>query len=286
MKFNTYLEQAWSDHATHTEKVVEGFPDAIKLVETNDDLAQLVNLVAHVMGEHLAKWNAGIELLVALKANPKFAPGTTTEGAIQRSIEVMKIGGGQSASLDGFNTSDQIRIMAVAGSALAERDAMKARDLLTKSLNLARTGLDQKDPANRALAITGNNLASVLEEKGNRSPAETELMILASQTARKYWEVAGTWLEVSRAEYRLAKTFLQAQDLDRAFRHAQICVELCMENKAGEMDAFYSYEALALVEKARGNQVGFAKASDYAKHYFGLLSPEDQKWCEESLKKL
>jgi hypothetical protein len=286
MNFETYINQAWADHATQSVKVAEGFASATKFVETNEQLAQMVNLVTHVMGEHLAKWNEGIELLGTLKANPKFEAGTETERAIHRSIEVMKIGGGQPPSLSGFSTSDQIRIMAVAGSALSERNAMKAKELLTKSLELARTGLDQKDPANRGLAVTGNNLACALEQKSDRNQAETDLMILAAQTGRKYWELVGTWLEVSRAEYRLAMTFLQAQDLNRAFDHAQTCVELCQNNKAGEMDMFYCYEALALVEKARGNEIGFTKAVDQVKRYFDLLSAEDKSWCEKSLKKL
>lgn len=66
-------------------------------------------------------------------------------------------------------------------------------------------------PAFRALAVTGNNLACTLEEKNHRSLQETELMILASRTARKYWELAGGWLEISRAEYRLAMNYLQAK---------------------------------------------------------------------------
>ena len=61
----------------------------------------------------------------------------------------------------------------------------------------------------RALAITGNGLACTLEEKPDRTADERALMILAAQTARHHWAIAGTWLETERAEYRLANTWLQ-----------------------------------------------------------------------------
>jgi hypothetical protein len=41
-------------------------------------------------------------------------------------------------------------------------------------------------------------------------------MIFAAKTTRKYWEIAGTWLEIERAEYRLAMTYLAAGDLNVA----------------------------------------------------------------------
>jgi hypothetical protein len=286
MTFATYINQAWTDHATQSEKVAKEFATAASLVETNDQLAQLVGIVTHVMGEHLGRWDEGIKTLKALEKNSKFLTGTETEKTILRSIEVLKIGSGQGPDLNSFTISDRIRIMAVAASALSERDTARAIELFSKSLDLSKTGLDRKDAANRALAVTGNNLACALEEKRNRSQGEIELMILASQTGRKYWELVGTWLEISRAEYRLAMTFLQANDLAKALQHAQTCVELCQENKAGDMDMFYSYEVLATVERARCNDVGFQKALDKAKHYFETLNPEDKTWCEASLKKL
>jgi hypothetical protein len=63
-------------------------------------------------------------------------------------------------------------------------------------------------------------------------------------------------------------------------------VELCQENKAGDLDMFFGYEALAVVERAKGNQIGFQKAVAQAKHYFEKLPAEDKSWCEASLKKI
>jgi hypothetical protein len=286
MNFETYINQAWNDHANQSEKVAQEFTNAFPLVETNDQIVQLTGLITHVMGEHLWQWENGISLLESLKDHSKYSPVSESERSILRSLAVLKIGGAQPVDLRSFSLSDQIRVMAAAASALSGRGADRAKSLLQRALDLANSGLDKEDPANRALAITGNNLACALEEKSDRSLMESELMILAAQTGRLYWEVAGTWLEVSRAEYRLAMTYVKAGDFTKAFRHAQTCVELCQENKAGDLDMFFGYEALAVVERAKGNQIGFQKAVAQAKHYFEKLPAEDKSWCEASLKKI
>ncbi len=286
MNFETYLNQSWNDHPTQSEKIASEFSNGASLVKTNEELSQLVGLVTHVMGEHLAQWNDGVSFLSGLKNHAAFVKGSETEKAIMRSIAALQVGDGQSPDLKLFSHSDQIRILAVASSALSEKDSKKSQSLLRQALNLAETGLDRKDPANRALAVTGNNVACSLEEKKSRTKDETEMMILASQTARKYWEIFGDAADVAQAEYRMSMSYLQAEDLEKAFRHAQLCVELSRENNSGNKDMFYAYEALAHVEKKKDNSLGFQKAVDQAKGYFEKLSDNDKFWCEPSLKKL
>lgn len=286
MNFAEYLNQAWQDHATNAEKVSREFSTGLSLIETNEQLVQLSGLVMHVMGEHLGRWNEGISVLESLKKLSSFIPGSETEKTVARSIASLQIRNGQIESLNSFELSDQIRILAVAGSALSERDTKKSKDLLLRALDLAQSGLEKSDPANRALAVTGNNLACALEEKKFRSSEETELMVLAAKIGRTYWERTGTWLEVSRAEYRLAISYLEAEQVSKALEHAQICVELCRENNASDTDMFYAYEALARVERERANQLGFHEAVETAKTYFDKLNPDDKSWCESSLKKL
>ena len=117
-----------------------------------------------------------------------------------------------------MSASDRIRVTALAAANLAERDTPRASVLFGAALAEAeRAGLDAADPTNRALAVTANNLACTLEEKTRRSPAERALMTTAARAARRFWALAGTWLETERAEYRLAMTWLQAaQDAQAA----------------------------------------------------------------------
>lgn len=266
MTFNEFLNQAWNDHVTSAVDVASRLPDGLKLIETGEQIPQMAALVTHVFGEHLGKWSEGVATLKQLKAVRAFETGTESEHAVNRSIASLELAAGQRSSLGDTSTSDQVRILAVAASALsAQKDADKAQSLFRQALEKAQTGIAKEDPANRALAVTGNNLACALEEQPARTPAETELMILAAQTGRKFWALAGTWLHVERAEYRLAQTYLKAGDTVRALQHAQTCLELSQENDAPALEMFFGYEALALAERARGNTIGFSKALEQMK---------------------
>ncbi len=286
MNFETYLNQAWNDHATQSPLVADSFSKGFALVETPDQLVQLSALVTHVMGEHLARWRDGASILKSFMNHPVYELKTELEKALLRSVAVLEVGENLNLKLDNFTLSDQIRIMAVAASALAEREVARAEGLLRNALRLAETGLDHKDPAHRSLAITGNNLACALEEKKSRSSAETDLMILAAQTGRKYWELAGTWEEVAIAEYRLAMTFIQAKDAAKAFDHAQKSIEIRRVNQASDRFMFFGYQALALAEKQSKNELGFQKAVEQAHQFFAKLNAKDQAYCQPSLTSL
>ncbi len=286
MKFETYIAQAWTDHANQPQQVADGFLNAVSSVETEGQLVQLVGLVTHVMGEHLGQWTEGQALLEKYQTIEPFAVAADAQNAIQRSLAVMKMGRSESPDMENFSRSDKIRVFAVAASALSGRDVDRAHAFLLSALELARTGMDRQDPANRVLAVTGNNLACALEEKKSRTSAETALMILSARTAREYWEIAGGWLEVSRAEYRLAMSYLEAADTAEALKHAQTCLEICRENMAGDLDLFFAFEALAKVERFRRNDIGFKTAFEQAVQHFNKLNEDDKSWCEPSLKAL
>jgi tetratricopeptide (TPR) repeat protein len=287
MKFNEFINQAWNDHATQPEQVAERLADGIKAIEIAEQISQLAQLATHVFGEHLGKWDKGIGFLKSLKQNPHFEINSENDRAVSRSIKSLELASGKINSVEDFSTSDQIRILAVAASALSEqKNAEKAQEFFRIALEKAQTAIAKEDPANRALAVTGNNLASNLEEKPNRTNQETELMILAAQTGRKFWELAGTWLHVERAEYRLSMSYRKAGDLAKALEHAQTCIEISKDNSAPALELFFGFEALALVEKSRNNPIGLSKAVEQAKIQFDALSADDKAWCSSSLANL
>lgn len=284
MNFEQFLNQAWNDHAVDSVDVALRLPDALELITSNEQIPLLAALATHVFGEHQAKWEEGVAYLVRLKSLPVFAVATEAERSIERSIASLEVASGKRTSLNEFSTSEQIRVLAVAAAALSEqKDANRASVLFRKAIELFDAGISKDDPANRFLAVTGNNLACALEGVKARTSHETELMILSAQTARKFWEIAGTWLHVERAEYRLSNSYRTAGDLVRALDHAQLCIEISRANDAPALEIFFGYEALALVEKARGNAVGQSKAVEQMKAQFNLLSSDDKKWCEDKL---
>ncbi len=285
MTFENYLSEAWRKHAGEAEKVAADFDHGVNLINHPEQISQMAGLVTHVMGEHLGYWDKGVEILKNLRQHPAFQSESEADKAIERSIASLNLAGGKSEALFHFLPSDQVRILCLASSALQTRSIFRAKELFHHALEVADM-LEIEDPANRSLAVTGNNLACALEELPQRGQEENELMIIAAQTGRKYWERAGTWLEVERAEYRLAMSHLKLSEPASALIHAQRCLEICTANGAAALEFFFAYECTALCAKACGDQKLFSSAADEARSYFSRLSPNDQSWCKASLEKL
>ncbi len=284
MDFKQYIDQAWSIHATETISVFDSLGDGEKLIFANENIPVLARLITHVCGDHLGAWKIGTEKLNHLKNNPHFINSTESEFAIHRSIATLQTCSGELTDLSHFPISEQVRILSQAAGMISEHgEISRAMDYFHRSLEIADQGLEKTDPANRALAITGNNLACTFEEKKSRSDLETELMILAAQTGRKFWEIAGGPAEVASAEYRLSQSYLQALQIEKSFEHAKLCIQVCEVNQCSNLDFFFGSEALALAEKARQNDSEYAIAVEKIKFYFEQLSEEDKKWCQKTL---
>lgn len=286
MTFDQYLDQAWADHADHSARVADGFTAALAVAQTPNNLNDMIHLITHVTGDHLAQWQRGIDLLATIKQHASYVAGSDTESAIDRSTAALRLGSGDNVVVETLSVSDRIRVTAMAAAALVSHDVVRAQALFLTALKLAEGGLDAKDPANRALAVTGNNLAGALEDKTGRTEAETELMILAAKTGRKFWEIAGNWLNVARAENRLAMAYRQAKQLELALEHAKTSIELRHANSANESDLFYGYEGLAWIESERGNREGLTIALGKAADHFDRVSAADRVWCEPVWRKL
>lgn len=285
MNFDTFLNQAWSDHAAKPNEVAQQFASVLTLVSSEQELSDSLQLITHVMGTHLKEWNDGILILKNLKFHLHFKAGSELESTIDRNIAVFQVAQKMISPLEEFHYVDQVKILTSAAAAIADSDASFAHELFNKAIAMNQS-LEKLNPTNRSLAIAGNGIASGLEDKSNRTPQEIELMVLGALTARKYWELAGTWLEVSRAEYRLAKTYLQALEQTKSLWHAQTCLKICLENKAGTLDMFYAYEALALTEKSINNEAEFKKALGLARLSFDQLNESDKSWCKADLDKI
>lgn len=290
MDFNTFIGKAWHDHAADPPAVAQRLGEGMALVADESQLARLADLAHHLHGEHLGAWRAGMAFVERLATLPAYAPDGVSGRALRRCAQSLALSeglGGAAANLDALSPSDRIRVGAMAAANLAERDTGRAQRLLQDALDQSeRSGLGAADPMNRALAVTSNNLAGTLEHKTDRSTDERELMILAAQTARRYWERAGTWLETERAEYRLAMTWLQAGDSARAREHAQACLDIVAANGAVALERLFGWEALGLVEHAAGDPAAHAQALARAREAYAELDEADQAWCAASLEAL
>ena len=289
MDYSTFHSQAWHDHVTVTREVAQRLSQGVALVTTESQLTQLAQLAQHVHGAHLGEWRAGTAFIEGLAALSLFQPEGASGQSLRRCLASLALAAGdeRAAGLGHMSPSDRIRVGAMAAADLAEHDTTRSARLLQAALDeAARAGLAAADPMHRALAVAGNDLACGLEEKTGRSTAERALMILAAQTARRHWAIAGAWLETERAEYRLALTWLQAGDLAQARTHAQNCLEIVAANDGAALERLFGWEALGRIERAAGNAIGHAQALAQARSAFAALDASDTSWCAASIDKL
>jgi hypothetical protein len=53
---DTFVDQAWSDHANEPAAVAARLTDGLLLVEGDEHVSRLAMLAHHVLGEHLGQW--------------------------------------------------------------------------------------------------------------------------------------------------------------------------------------------------------------------------------------
>jgi hypothetical protein len=299
MTLEEFVSKGWQDHATDAVGVFARLPEGIALVRERAHLPALAGLVVHVAGEHLGRWDDGLALLRPLATLPVWDPATPEAKAVRRAESVLHLCAGraeESARLEAAGrsggalpaASDRIRVLATAASALAAQAKVDdARRLLEEALALAAYGPGRSDPAARALAVTGNNLAAELESRLSRTPAERDLMLRAAHVGRTWWEVAGGWMEVERAEYRLAMSHRKAGEGAAALRHATRCREIVRENGDPPDEAFFAHEAMALAYAAVGDADAARRERDAAAARLPAIADEGfRAYCAGELAKL
>jgi hypothetical protein len=280
--FDDWLAKAWDDHAADSVGVAGRIASqGLATVGSVAQLSALARLAHHVLGEHLGQWSGGRALLGRLRAHPLCeATAMADLGMLDASLAL-----GEGIDLrSGMTASHRVRVGALAAGNLASRDTRRAATLLQEALAEADASeLAGADPALRALAVTGNNLACTLEDKAVRSDDERDLMILAARTARHYWERVGGWLETERAEYRLAHTWLKAGDAMQAGVHARACLALVQAHDAPALEHFFAWEAIALAAKAAGHASVQADALSAMQEAFQRLDDDDRAGCQPTL---
>ncbi len=287
MEFDDAIRQAWADHADHAAEVATRWPALRALITDEPQLERLIGLTLHVHGTHLGDWVGGREALEALRSVPAYRDDSTSGQGLSRALASLALAAGSASPTPSASASDQIRIRAMAADALVERDTARASELLREALAIeSGSALPDADPMHRALAVIGHNLACTLGDKAQRSADERALMLLAAQVSRTHWARAGTWLEVERAEYRLAMSWLGAGDPARARVHAQACLDIVAANEGAALERFFGWEALGAAARAAGDPAAHADAVANARAAFAELSTDDQGWCRDSLDKL
>ena len=282
MSFDSFLDQAWADHGERPDEVARRLDQGYALIENASQLAPFARILAHVDGEHLARWDQGVARLERLRGHAQWRDDGDGALVVRRLIASLQLGAGQTVT--GLAAADLAHAHAVTASALAAQNRLAAAIGHYRAARAAAaSGLADGDPAIRALAVTSNNLAATLEEAGMRSARETDTMLDAAAAAREHWARAGGWLEVERADYMLAKCRLAAGDAALALRHALECLEICEHNGADAFERFFAHGVVAQAQRALGDVQGFAASRSSALAQYDTLPAEQRKWCEQLL---
>lgn len=287
MTFDAFIEAAWNDHGDRPAEVADRLEASTGIVATADQIAPYARLATHVLGEHLGEWERGVRLLASLRGSPACDGGAAAQGAIARGIGALRYAGGDAHAIDTLALDDRIAAIATASAALAGRGEFeRALAAYERALTLADDGLPDGSPALRALAIGGNNLACVLEEKADRDAAETRGMVAAAEAALHYWKRAGTWLEEERAHYRLARSLLRADRPHDAAASARACIALCERNGAPAFERFFGHAVLAITQRACGDAGACEASRREALRWHGEIPADERHWCDADLREI
>lgn len=287
MSFDAFVEAAWNDHGDRPQEVADRLGSSLHLAVAPEHIAQLARLATHVFGEHLGQWQRGIDTLNALRSLPAFDGSAACVGALTRGIAMLRHAAGDAAALEALGLDDRVCVLASAAAALAGRNEFgRAISTYTDALALADRGLPRESAAIRALAVGGNNLAAALEQKRDRDSYETAGMLVAAEGGLEYWKLAGTWLEEERAEYRLARSLLQAGRPEAALRSAGRCIAICEDNAAPPFERFFGHAVLALAQRDAGDDTASAASRREALRWFEQVPQPERPWCTSELKEL
>ena len=111
-------------------------------------------------------------------------------------------------------------------------------------------------------------------------------MVAAAESALAHWKIAGTWLEEERAEYRLARSQLQAGNATAAVDRAHRCIEMCERNDAPAFERFFAHAVAALAQHAAGAAAAAEASRDRALALFEQVPQEDRNACDAALREL
>ena len=281
MNFDQFLEQAWSAHGDNAYAVGEQLKSARTLLTQSAQGPGLARILVHVLGEHLGEWSSAQRELALLQEHPLCCSDDQALSAVRVAQAALSLAQGQVPQGAKLSDVERVQALSSASAICLGRDELgNASELFELCLKLVALLPAASTGFQRPLAVAANNLACALGELPLRSEEQDAQMIKAAQTARQYWELAGTWLETQRADYVLAKSFLRAGKTQQAASHAVDCLTLCRSNDAPPFELFFAHEIAALSAKALGYGAAFEAARQSALQAFDALAAPDQAACK------
>jgi hypothetical protein len=270
------MARAWADHVARGDAVARRLRLRTPPPQNPDQLAQLVRIVVHLVGEHLGRFDDARWRLAALRPHP--LADRSVQSALDVAAATLDIGQGRASTAEGLDGPQSVRAEAAAAALCLGRGQLERALQLISSAGARLAALPVPSPQDhRPLAVACNNMTWELHDLGGqRSAAQTQAMLRLAAASREHWSRAGTWLEIERAEYGLALAHLSAGLHDEAWRHAAQCLAVCLHHRALPYELVYAHEAMARVHHARRESAELAHHVQALRVAFERLRGEDQ----------
>lgn len=278
-----WLAAAWNRHAEQAQDVATELHTLQPTLVGDAHAAEAVRLAEHVWLSHLVD-DAGLQAwLQQLPQAVLQAP--VSAASVQRSQWVL-------ATLQGHTppvVDDALRWRGLQNLWSVWVARGRAQDAQAMLADEAQRALAHPDPAAcRPLAASCNNLAADLRAAPRGDAAVDALMLALAQVARQLWPRAGTWLQVERSDYELARCHAALGQGEAALVHARACLAAidahAQEPEAGDMEYFYAHEALAWAHRAAGDAAGAAAQHQLMRDRLAAIDDaRTQAWCQRDL---
>ena len=206
MTLDELIQQGWSDHDPHAADVADRLEANVELVTDAAGAASFMNLASHTIGDHLGDRARALRVCEAAygRLEGEAAEAPLLYLAVARRLADDDAGADAARAELGDDPANDVRIgMLVAQGRMHAGNWDAATALYTAQLEAA-DALPEGHAAERAVAVTSNNIASELLGLDHRSEAQDALMEQAAKAARTYWVRIGTWVNDERADYLLA----------------------------------------------------------------------------------
>ena len=278
----SWLDQAQSQHADQPSVITAGLRTRAAQLPADADGAEAIRLAEHVWLAHAAD-AAGLQaFLDALPA--ALGQAASTAPSVERARLALAWLAGQPVPA----LADTLRWRALQNVVLA----MAAQGRSAQALGLLQTdeaaALAQgRSEAGKAIAATANNVASHLQDSPRGDAARDTLMLQAAALARRAWASAGGWMQVERADYRLALCHAAAGQGAEAVEHARRCLAGCVAatDQADAVEHFFAHEALLRAHHAAGNAAAAGAALQRMQALLPDITEADglRAWCARVL---
>ena len=281
---SAFIATAWNDHADDARGVAERLPQGLALLDADPAQAvAFVHLAEHVLLGHLAD---GVAMQHIADGLQRHAEGQAVlQAALARSAMTVRLLSGDSVDAAALLPVNAVRAHATAALGCAARhDADAARALMRSATALADAAVGDSD-ALKSLAAGWNNLAGQLQSEA-RHPATEALMMEAAQHSRAVWAVAGTWVNVERADYFLARCAATLGDGVQALRHAQSCMAICLANDADAFERFFAHESLGEAFIVQRDTDAARRELAQMRELMSDVGDDNRAYCQSCIDKL